>query len=110
MVRKDGGRAEQLFGEHCPDQQVRPGRGPERQQQVGVDALLLAMAVGGADQEASLALAVIAPSSFFASSAEENALPLSSRAMLTLFAGISGGLPPRSGSSVTLVGHAIRFR
>ena len=35
MVRKDRRRPEQLLGEHRADQQVRPGRRTERQQQVG---------------------------------------------------------------------------
>src|SRR5580765_5381514 len=50
------------------------------------------------------------PSSFFAISMEDKASPRSSSRMLTALAGISGILPPRSGSSVTFVGHWIRLR
>ena len=35
MVRKDRCRAEQLLGEHRADEQVRPGGGAERQEQIG---------------------------------------------------------------------------
>ena len=61
VVRKDRGGAKQLFGEHRADQQVRPCRRAERQQQVGICANVLAVTVGGADQEARLALAIVAP-------------------------------------------------
>ena len=61
VVGEDAGRAEQLLGQHRPRQQVRPGRRPERQQQVGLAAHLFVVAVGGADQEARLALAAVAP-------------------------------------------------
>ena len=37
-------------------------------------------------------------------------VPRSSSTVSTALAGVAGILPPRSGSSVTLVGHAIRFR
>ena len=50
------------------------------------------------------------PSSFLANSIEDNACPRSSSATVTLPAGKSATLPPWSGSSVTLVGHWMRFR
>ena len=61
MVGKDRRCPEQLLGEHCADEQVRPGRGPERQQQVRLGSLRLLVAIGGADREARLALAAVAP-------------------------------------------------
>ena len=61
MVRKDGCRAEQLLGEHRADEQVRPGGGPERQEQIGRATLLFLMPVCGTDQEPRLSLPGVTP-------------------------------------------------
>src|SRR5689334_4895499 len=61
MVRKDGGRAEQLLREHGPDEQVRPGCRAERKQEVGRAPLRFLVAVSRADQEAGLSLPLVAP-------------------------------------------------
>ncbi len=61
VVRKDGCRPEQLLGQHCADQKVRPGRRSEADQQIGLGSNLILMPVRGADQKARLALTAIAP-------------------------------------------------
>src|SRR5205814_6285989 len=61
MVGKDRGGAKQLLGEHRANEQVWPGRQPEREQKIRAAALFLAMAVSATDQEACLALAGVAP-------------------------------------------------
>src|SRR4051794_34742516 len=61
VVRKDGGGAPQLFGEHRAGEEVRPGRLAEGQEEVGRGALGLLEAVGAADHEPGLAPAIVAP-------------------------------------------------
>src|SRR3546814_11975473 len=58
---KDAGRTPQLLGEHRAREQMRPGRAAEREQQVGPRPLGIVETVGGADQEARLAHAVVQP-------------------------------------------------
>src|SRR4051794_29999405 len=62
VVRKDRCRAEQLFGKHRPDEQVRPGPRPERKQQVGAAPVVVIVSAVRADKETRLAFAVVAPS------------------------------------------------
>jgi len=54
VVRKDRCGAEELFGEHCSHEQVRPGRRAERKQHIGGVALPFVMPVRCADQESCL--------------------------------------------------------
>jgi len=61
MIGEDARGPEQLLRKHCPGEHMRPRRGTERQQQVGLVLERLIMAVGGADQEARLAPAIVAP-------------------------------------------------
>jgi hypothetical protein len=111
VVRKDGGGAEQLLGEHRPGEEVRPGRLAEGEQEIGAAALLVAEAVGAADQETRLAPAAVAPGLQLLRECEgRELLAFSSRRTVTLPSAGGGALPPDSGSSVILVGHAIRFR
>ena len=63
---RDGSQGSTVARNNCSasiarDQQVRPGRRAEGEQQVGLGAYIVAMAVGGADQEARFALATVAP-------------------------------------------------
>lgn len=61
MVGEDASRPKQLLGQHRPDEHVRPGRRPEREEEVGAIAQRLVMAIGCADQKAHLAPAGVAP-------------------------------------------------
>lgn len=59
-ARQDVVGAVELLRQHRPDQKVRPGGGPERQQEVGGSAGQIRQAVGAADDEGDIA-ALIAP-------------------------------------------------
>ena len=61
MPRQNRGGAPQLLGQHGPRQHVRPGHVAEGDQQIGLGAHGIAVAIGGADQEARLAHALVAP-------------------------------------------------
>ena len=112
VVRKDRCRPEQLLGEHRPDEQVRPGRGPERQQQVGASALVPRRG-RRRRRSGSAPRACRRRASLRASSpARSRTAPCPARRgrRSRCWPAASGTLPPRSGSSVTLVGQAMRFR
>ena len=99
MVRKDRCGTEQLFGEHRPDEQVRPGRRPERKQQVGAAPVgLIVAAVRPMRKRASRLPSSRHRSSLLASCTDDSASPRSSRTIATLFDGSAGTLPPASGS------------
>ena len=70
------------------------------------------MAVGGADQEARLALAAVAPGFELLRELDrgQRLAALVEHDGDAVRAAGSGTLPPLSGNSVTLVGQAIRFR
>ena len=112
MVRKDRRRAEQLLGEHRPRQQVRPGSAAEGEQQVGLRPPIVAMAVGGPDQEPRLAFSTVAPAfELRREFGRRQRLARVRRARSTRCCGGSAGMvPPRSGSSLTFVGQLIRFK
>jgi hypothetical protein len=61
VVRKDRCCPEQLFGKHPANEEVGPGRRTERQEQVRRLSFVVGMAIGGADDEASLAGASVSP-------------------------------------------------
>lgn len=61
MACKNACGAIQLFHQHGPCQQVRPGCRAERQQQIGFGPLLLGMAVRRADHKTGFSDAVVAP-------------------------------------------------
>ena len=61
MAGKNAGRAEELLQQHRPSEQVRPGCRAEREQEIGLLARSLAVAVGGADHEARFANAAVTP-------------------------------------------------
>ena len=86
--------------------------GPKDEQQVGLAPARIVEAVGGADQEARLAPAAVAPaSSFLANSIERQRLaPLVEHDGDAVGGRGGGSVPPLSGSSVTLVGQAMRFK
>ena len=107
----DRGGPEQLFGQHRPDQQVRPGRLAERQQKIGALEGRRIVAVGRADQEARFALARCraSPASSFANSVEDRSRPFSSSTTRAKSRSSAGILPPVSGSSVSRIGQAMRL-
>ena len=112
MVRKDRCRPKQLLGQHRPDQQMRPGRGPERQQQVGAAAFLFID--GRPRRRSGSGLRACRRRATLRASWRNRSktAPLRARRARSAphWPAVAGILPPRSGSSVTLVGHAIRFR
>src|SRR5690606_35855177 len=61
VAGKQAGGAEQLFKQHRPDEQMRPGRLAESHQAVGRVAVGARVAVSSADQETRFANAVVAP-------------------------------------------------
>lgn len=61
MTSENAGRPPQLLGEHDAGEEMRPGHHAEAEQQIGLRARGIAMAVGRADQEARLAHALVAP-------------------------------------------------
>ena len=89
MVRKDRRRAEQLLGEHRADEQVRPGRRAEGQQQVGAVAAAprhgrRRRRSGTAPRACRRRASVRACA---ASSVDDSDCPRSSRTIVTLFGG-----------------------
>ena len=61
VIGKDRTCPPKLFGQHCPRHQVRPGGLTEGDGEVRAALLLGRQAVGGADQEADFANALILP-------------------------------------------------
>ena len=61
VVRKNGCRPPQLFGEHRAGEKVRPGRSTEGDEQVGRSPVAVGEPVRSPDHEPRLPLAAVAP-------------------------------------------------
>ena len=103
VVRKDRCRSEQLLGQHRADEQVRPGRRAERQQQVSASRAARSSCPSAAPirKRASRLPPSRQASSFLASSIEDSAFPRSSSTIGDAVAGKVGQLA----AAVRQLGH-----